>query len=416
MLPSSEVAPAFRSLVVVPRSHNDGTFQNYAKDELGRCQAKGEASRAIQLDIRPNANSKHQSAFILWNSRLVHQGATYAPYAKTGFRPPVQVPSMFDANADDWKVHLNREGYVVIKDLLESDNVKKALNFLLADIKSLNPKIQNLDQVRGKDLPPAQNKNDLRISGGICHGKFAWFLRTCPEVSRVFEMLFDLPEGAPMTGSVDVVALAPPASGSLVDGGKNWLHLDYSPPFGDIWQGTLQIFPDSRATGSRWARIAIMICKAPVSWASPSTAISLLAACVVGAASKATAAVTEGELHPGREDYKGPRLIPELADSASLQDLQLQRLKAQEVAAIFKADVLRLRTLIPHERREYVSPVWPTPERQLKMASDASGFRPKGQKRSRGCQLPEPRKAQRRLREAPSAVVLLRPCKAQAEK
>lgn len=29
-------------------------------------------------------------------------------------------------------------------------------------------------------------------------------------------------------------------------------------------------------------------------------------------------------------------------------------------------------------------------------ASDASGFRPKGQKRSRGCQLPEPRKAQRR--------------------
>ena len=29
-----------------------------------------------------------------------------------------QVPSMFDANADDWKVHLNREGYVVIKDLL----------------------------------------------------------------------------------------------------------------------------------------------------------------------------------------------------------------------------------------------------------------------------------------------------------
>ena len=30
-------------------------------------------------------------------------------------------------------------------------------------------------------------------------------------------------------------------------------------------------------------------------------------------------------------------------------------LQLQEVAAIFKADVLRLRTLIPHERREYVS-------------------------------------------------------------
>ena len=37
-------------------------------------------------------------------------------------------------------------------------------------------------QVRERDLPPAQNNNDLRISGGICHGKFAWFLRTCPEV------------------------------------------------------------------------------------------------------------------------------------------------------------------------------------------------------------------------------------------
>ena len=28
------------SFEVVPRSHNDGTFQNYAKDELGRCQAR----------------------------------------------------------------------------------------------------------------------------------------------------------------------------------------------------------------------------------------------------------------------------------------------------------------------------------------------------------------------------------------
>ena len=39
------------SFEVVPRSHNDGTFQNYAKDELGRCQARQRQQRKAKACV-----------------------------------------------------------------------------------------------------------------------------------------------------------------------------------------------------------------------------------------------------------------------------------------------------------------------------------------------------------------------------
>ena len=39
------------SFEAVPRSHNDGTFQNYAKDELGRCQARQRQQRKAKACV-----------------------------------------------------------------------------------------------------------------------------------------------------------------------------------------------------------------------------------------------------------------------------------------------------------------------------------------------------------------------------
>lgn len=66
------------------------------------------------LQVETNSNHpiiSFRSAFILWNSRLVHQGATYAPYAKTGFRPPVQ--AMWVGLAHVVKFHITFHGYKV---------------------------------------------------------------------------------------------------------------------------------------------------------------------------------------------------------------------------------------------------------------------------------------------------------------
>ncbi|CAE7268799.1 unnamed protein product [Symbiodinium natans] len=287
---------AFRSLVVIPGSHRDGTFERLSSGGTAKTAVRNPSlvSRAVQLDPRPRQGHAHQSALLAWDSRVVHQGHTYSPHA-TGWNPPLMVPEFFSTKEKSWKSSLAEEGYVVLTDVLAADAVSEALQLLLRDLQMLSPGLRNLDEVREHHLPRSAAANDLRASAGLCHGNFAWFLRCRPEVTRLFEALFDLPEGAPLIGSVDVVALAPPGSSKAA--GKQWLHLDYTPPQGTIWQACLQLFPRTQKSGSRWERIALMICKAPAAWAAPSVPRMLLAACVTGSASRATAGVTLGKLH-----------------------------------------------------------------------------------------------------------------------
>jgi len=160
--------------------------------------------------------------------------------------------------------------------------------------------------------------NDLRASAGLPHGKFAWFVRTHRGLEWAFERLFaQTHPGEALTGSVDVVALAPPSSTDRTLTAKQWLHLDYSPPQGRIFQACLQLFPDTVAAGASWERIAVMVSKAPAAWAKPSVHRSLLSCCITGAASRATAGVTRGLIHSRRGSPQlspsGRRLLPELA-------------------------------------------------------------------------------------------------------
>jgi len=272
----------------------------------------------------------------------------------------VFAPKFFNTG-DNWRAFLKEEGYAVVSDILPGDAVAEALKLLLEDLQMLSPELRSLDEVREHHLPRSAAANDLRSGAGLCHGNFAWFLRCRPEVTRLFEAMFELPEGAPLIGSVDVVALAPP--GSSKTAGKQWLHLDYTPPQGTIWQACLQLFPRTEKLGSRWERIALMICKAPAAWAAPSVPRMLLAACVTGSASRATAGVTLGKLHREARETLAARLLPELtvAPQASAQasppqsDVdRLRLLTAQEAARRYSAE--RLQALLPPCRARYVSP------------------------------------------------------------
>jgi len=283
------------------------------------------------------------------------------------FRPKLEVPTLYEPS-DNWKKSLEENGYVAIRNVLKPHQVQKALNFLLSDLQILNEgdyDLKSLDQVREIHLPGTKNGNDLRILGGLCHGRFAWYLRRNKQVSAVFEKAFGLPPGSPMIGSCDVVALAPPephrGSGNLRERVKNWLHLDYTPEEGDIYQGTLQLFPSTPSQGSRWSRIALMICKAPAHWAQPATTKSLIAASLLGAASKATAAVTQGALHPTWNVHKqGPfpesRIVPalrmELEEANELADMTIQ-----EVKKILDRNPAAWDWL-PETRKNYLSPYW----------------------------------------------------------
>lgn len=377
-------ATPFRTLVVVPRSHADGTFERLC----GRGGATGKVQcrdwnltqRAVQLDLRPDAERRHRSLFVAWDSRLVHQGHTHG--ADTyGFNPPLHRPPIFSSGEDSaWRGHLEAEGYAAVADVLDDEEVDEALGLLLRDLQQLCPagRLQSLGEVRECHLPLTSAANDLRAGGGLCHGDFAWFLRGRPQVARIFEQLFDVPPGAPLTGSVDVLALAPPGSSARFRG-KQWLHLDYTPPHGRIWQACVQLFPRGEAAGERWERIALMVCKAPVQWTTRRAEHALLACCVAGAASRATAGVTLGKMHAeGREQPRAGarRLLPALAGAPlagaevarasatadagacgvaqQLEPAELRWLAPQELMRRFSA--ADLRKLLPAAVLQHVSP------------------------------------------------------------
>lgn len=361
----------FRSLVVIPKSHRLHWKRRYATETQGKgkCRVKEYSNEAVQLDIRPSSKSPHQSVLLLWNSKTIHQGMTRNPGAvlEGNFRPKLEVPTLYEPS-DDWQKSLEEKGFVAIRNVLEDYQVNKALDFLLSDLQILNEDyddLENLDEVRECHLPGTKNGNDLRILGGLCHGRFAWYLRQNKQVSAVFEKAFGLPQGSPMIGSCDVVALAPPEphrrSRNLRERVKNWLHLDYTPKQGDIYQGTLQLFPSTRLQGSRWSRIALMICKAPAHWAQPTTTKSLIAASLLGAASKATAAVTQGALHPTwSQKKKGlvprSRLVPTLCMELA-EAKQLEGMTIQEVKKILDTNPAAWDWL-PNTRKDYLSPYW----------------------------------------------------------
>jgi len=155
-----------------------------------------------------------------------------------------------------------------------------------------------------------------------------------------------------MTGSVDVLALAPQGSSANHGRGKQWLHLDYSPPQGMICQATIQLLPDTEATGKNWERIALMVCKAPVSWMSPRAEHALLACCVSGAASRATAAVTLGKLHAECQEPSkvGCRRILPAIQGASLNAISSSPAASSVGCSSEKANFLiRLRCLTPDQ-------------------------------------------------------------------
>jgi len=381
----------FRTLVVVPGSHTDGTFEQlcgaggrHAQGDV-RCVDRGVAERAVQLDLRPDPGSNsHRSLLIAWDSRLVHQGHTHMA-GMSGFNPPLLRPQFIPA-ADDatWLGSLEHNGYTTIADVLPPKDVTQALDLLLSDLQGFEPHLRSLAEVREHHLPYAMGTNDLRASAGLPHGKFAWFVRTHRGIERVFERLFARTHpGEALTGSVDVVALAPPSSTDMTVPAKQWLHLDYSPPQGRIFQACLQLLPETVAAGALWERIAVMVSKAPAAWAKPSAHRSLLSCCITGTASRATAGVTRGLIHSRRGcpqlSPSGRRLLPELAcaplalltvgadgkfDSTNVPFCRLRLARPAELARSLSLE--KLCSFLPQLVQKYITPaVVMSPPRKL---------------------------------------------------
>lgn len=307
-----------RCTVVVPRSHTDGTYAAIMKRPEVRLATKpkaGEAhfvklgrhagveARSRCLVLRPPLGKSlpHHSVLLLWNSRLVHQGHTMVganqPRAANGsanapFDPEILHPKLFDMENKSWLGHLQREGFVALRNVLGKVDVDNVLSHLLKDIQSFSPsasKARSLQEVCKADFPPCFN--GMIQSLGMPHSSFAWSVRSHPRVHMVFNMLYP---GQVLTGSVDLLCLSPPGTAGSDQRAtskthEQWLHVDQNKHMscGDLtmFQGMLSLFTEETLS---WGRIAVPICMAPKDHreiAGMSAEKRLLAMCVAGVAS-----------------------------------------------------------------------------------------------------------------------------------
>jgi len=305
-----------RCTVVVPRTHRDGKYAVVLKRgsvgmkkrigedhfvKLGRDADVERRARALLLRPEMGKPLPYHSVLVLWNSRLLHQGHTIIretqPKAPDNsknapFNPENLNPTLFHMDDPLWLGHLQREGYVVIRNVLQKTDVKKALDHLLEDIRSFSPsakKASNLGQVCKADFPPMMN--GTMVSLGMPHASFAWFVRCHPRIQKVFGMLFPRKT---LTGSVDLLFISAPGTASDDRRATNvshnqWLHVDQNERVecGDLpmYQGMLSVYSKDTLP---WGRIAAPICMAPKNHREVggiNAEKSLLAMCIAGVAS-----------------------------------------------------------------------------------------------------------------------------------
>ena len=297
--PAFEECPQ-RSLVIVPRSHLE--YDDKVKKQLEALQKQSLKDKSIiipkghgikigetwpnkspeiigykkmarQLDLR--SVCRGTSCLLIWNSKMIHQGTKSllkgTSVEEGSFVPPLLIPSVFPMEATKaWRAHLEKEGYVVIRDIL-GESMDSYLRLLLSDINNVNPKakLQSLDEVQDLNHLGLQRRG-LLYTLGFPHGKFAWAIRQNSRVRDVWRDLFQTQE---LMGSVDVPAISCNETSFKIASKEThdeWLHWDQNAllePVGrqKMFQSMVYLFPDETSSvgGSKWERIAMVLCMVP---------------------------------------------------------------------------------------------------------------------------------------------------------
>ena len=135
------------------------------------------------------------------------------------FKPPV----FNHADYESWKVFLQEEGYVVLKDILSLEEIETAFNLFKKDINSVSPRFQfdNPETQNINSLPAMYGKGML-VFNGFGQSDAMWNLRTNKTILSVFKKIYDCED---LVTSLDGFSVFV----SHEQKSKSWLHIDQNP-------------------------------------------------------------------------------------------------------------------------------------------------------------------------------------------
>jgi len=143
---------------------------------------------------------------------------------------------------DEWKVHLERYGFVVIANALDKDGVEKAKELLWTDIEKQNP---GTDRTKSSTWKRVPFKNYTGIIAELAQSAGAWHVRGAPKVREAFAKIWGTNE---LLVSMDCVIAWRPwwLQDEWVKPQTENMHLDQNPftkPGLETVQGMVPLYP-----------------------------------------------------------------------------------------------------------------------------------------------------------------------------
>ena len=161
--------------------------------------------------------------------RLYREMNPTKPTMKLTMKPTNSItPELFDlTDQQNWKKHLDENGYSVIKNILDETEYDTAFNLFKKDWNEVSPSFKFDDKSTwGIETTPIMFGKGMATFNGFGQSDFMWNLRTNSKIQSIFKYIYSLEQ--PSNGLV-----------SSLDGfsvfisnkqkSKSWLHVDQNP-------------------------------------------------------------------------------------------------------------------------------------------------------------------------------------------
>jgi len=150
---------------------------------------------------------------------------------------------------DEAKSYLEENGYVVIANVLSSDELKNAIELLWKYLKSIGWRRNDLST--WKDFP-GYTSHGVIYKYGIGQSEVQWYTRTCPKVLETFSKLWNVKQTELLTSFDGVGIFRPYDKNPDWKTHGQWFHVDQNPQFKpnlDCYQGAIPLYDQNEYSG-----------------------------------------------------------------------------------------------------------------------------------------------------------------------
>lgn len=132
-------------------------------------------------------------------------------------------PTFLLENIEQWKNYLETEGYVVISNILHSNEILEAFNLFQKDWTTVSPNF-NFEDTNTFNIQytPIMYGKGMALFNGFGQSDFMWYLRTREQIKTIFKNIHNCEE---LVTSMDGFSVY--VSGDQKT--KSWFHIDQNP-------------------------------------------------------------------------------------------------------------------------------------------------------------------------------------------